>query len=51
MIWGEIMRGRTLLTTFSRFSTKFVSKKKPVVHYPVYIQAGENKSNISLYKL
>ena len=45
-------RGQTLLTSFSGFSTKFVGKEKPDIHYPVFIQSGENKKDkhISLYK-
>ena len=45
-------RGRTLLTSFSGFSTKFVGKEKPDIHYPVFIQSGENTKDkhISLYK-
>ena len=42
-IGGGTMRGRTLLTSFSGFSTKFVSKEKPDIHYPVFIQSRENK--------
>src|SRR6185295_6677428 len=42
-IGGGTMRGRTLITSFSGFSTKFVSKEKPDKHYPVFIQSGENK--------
>ena len=51
-IGGGTTRGRTLLTSFSRFSTKFVGKEKLDIHYPVFIQSGENKKNkhISLYK-
>ena len=33
---GGTTRGRTLLTSFSRFSTKFVGKDKPVIHYPYF---------------
>jgi hypothetical protein len=51
MIWRGTMQGQTLLTSFSVFSMKFVGKGEPVVHYPIFIQAGENKSNNSLYKL
>ena len=40
---GGTTRGRTLLTSFSGFSTKFVGKEKPDKHYPVFIQTGENK--------
>ena len=40
---GGTTRGRTLLTSFSGFSTKFVGKEKPVIHYHVFIQSGENK--------
>jgi len=51
-IGGGMMRGRTLLTSFSGFSTKFVGKEKPDIHYPVFIQSGENTKDkhISLYK-
>ena len=42
-IGGGTTRGRTLLTSFSGFSTKFVGKEKPDIHYPVFIQSGENK--------
>jgi len=42
-IGGGTTRGRTLLTSFSGFSTKFVGKEKPDKHYPVFIQTGENK--------
>ena len=42
-IGGGTMRGRTLLTRFSGFSMKFVSKEKPDIHYPVFIQSRENK--------
>ena len=42
-IGGGTMRGRTLLTSFSGFSTKFVGKKKPDIHDPIFIQSGENK--------
>ena len=42
-IGGGTTRGRTLLTSFSGFSTKFVGKEKPDLHYPVFIQSGENK--------
>ena len=45
-IGGGTTRGRTLLTSFSRFSTKFVGKEKPVTHYPVFNQSGD----ISLYE-
>ena len=45
------MRGRTLLTSFLGFSIKFVGKEKPDIHYPIFIQSGENKKrHISLYK-
>ena len=40
---GGTTRGRTLLTSFSRFSTKFVGKEKPVIHNPIFVQSGENK--------
>ena len=40
---GGMTRGRTLLTSFSGFSTKFVGKEKPDIHYPIFIQSGENK--------
>ena len=40
---GGTTRGRTLLTSFSGFSTKFVNKEKQDIHYPVFIQSGENK--------
>ena len=51
-IGGGTTRGRTLLTSFSGFSTKFVGKEKPDIHYPVFIQSGENTKDkhISLYK-
>ena len=50
-IGGGTTRGRTLLTSFSGFSTKFVGKEKLDIHYPVFIQSGENKKrHISLYK-
>ena len=42
-IGGGTTRGRTLLTRFSGFSTKFVGKEKPDIHYPIFIQSGENK--------
>ena len=42
-IWGGTMWGRTLLTSFSGFSTKFVDKEKPDIHYPIFIQLGKNK--------
>src|SRR6185312_13152006 len=42
-IRGGTMRGRTLLTNFSGFSTKFVSMEKLDIHYPAFIQSGENK--------
>ena len=42
-IKGGTTRGRTLLTSFLGFSMKFVGKKKPDKHYPVFIQSGENK--------
>ena len=42
-IGGGTTRGRTLLTSFSGFSTKFVGKEKPDIHYPIFIQSGENK--------
>ena len=42
-IEGGTTRGRTLLTSFSGFSTKFVGKEKLDIHYPVFIQSGENK--------
>jgi len=42
-IGGETMRGHTLLMSFSGFSTKFVGKEKPDIHYPIFIQSGENK--------
>ena len=32
-IGGGTMRGRTLLTSFSGFSMKFVGKEKPDIHY------------------
>ena len=40
---GGTMRGRTLLMSFSGFSTKFVGEEKPDIHYPVFIKSGENK--------
>ena len=40
---GGTTRGRTLLTSFSGFSMKFVGKEKPDIHYPIFIQSGENK--------
>ena len=40
---GGTTRGRTLLTSFSGFSTKFVGKEKLDIHYYVFIQSGENK--------
>jgi hypothetical protein len=40
---GGTMRGQTLLTSFSGFSTKFAGKEKPDIHYPIFIQSGENK--------
>ena len=43
-IGGGTTRGRTLLTSFSVFSTKFVGKEKPDIHNPVFIQSGENKT-------
>ena len=42
-IGGGTTRGRTLLTSFSGFSTKFVGKEKLDIHYPIFIQSGENK--------
>ena len=42
-IGGGTTRGRTLLMSFSGFSTKFVGKEKPDIHYPVFIQSGEKK--------
>src|SRR6185503_10283071 len=42
-IGGGTTRGRTLLTSFSGFSTKFFGKEKPDIHFPVFIQSGENK--------
>ena len=42
-IEGGTTRGQTLLTSFSGFSTKFVGKEKPDIHYPIFIQSGENK--------
>ena len=42
-IEGGMTRGRTLLTSFSGFSTKFVSKEKPDIYYPIFIQSRENK--------
>ena len=42
-IGGGTMRGRTLLTSFSGYSTKFVGKEKPDIHFPIFIQSGENK--------
>ena len=36
-IGGGMTRGRTLLTSFSGFSTKFVGKEKPDIHYPIFI--------------
>ena len=49
---GGTTRGRTLLTSFSGFSMKFVGKEKPDIHYPIFNQSGENKKDkhISLYK-
>jgi hypothetical protein len=48
---GGTTRGRTLLMSFSGFSTKLVGKKKPVIHYPIFIQSGEKKdTHICLYK-
>ena len=41
-IEGGMTRGRTLLTSFSGFSTKFVGKEKPDIHYTIFIQSGEN---------
>ena len=49
-IRGGTTRGRTLLTSFSGFSTKFVGKEKPDIHYPIFIQSGENREHISMYK-
>ena len=40
---GGTTRGQTLLTSFSGFSMKFVGKEKPDIHYPIFIQSGENK--------
>ena len=40
---GGTTRGQILLTSFSVFSTKFVGKEKSDIHYPVFIQSGENK--------
>jgi hypothetical protein len=42
MTWG-----RTLLTSFSGFSTKFVGKEKPVIHYPVFIQQEKTKAMLA----
>jgi hypothetical protein len=42
-IGGGTTRGRTLLTSFSGFSTKFVGKEKLDIDYSVFIQSGENK--------
>ena len=42
-IGGGMTQGRILLTSFSGFSTKFVGKEKPDIHYTVFIQSGENK--------
>ena len=42
-IGGGTTRGRTLLTSFSGFSTNIVGKEKLDIHYPVFIQLGENK--------
>ena len=42
-IGGGTTRGQILLTSFSVFSTKFVGKEKSDIHYPVFIQSGENK--------
>ena len=41
--WRGMMQGRTLLMSISGFSTKFVGNEKPDIHYPVFIQLGENK--------
>ena len=45
---GGTMRGRTFLTSFSGFSTKYVGKEKPDIHYPVFTQSGENKKTNTL---
>ena len=37
---GGTTRGRTLLTSVSGFSIKFVGKEKPDIHYPIFIQSG-----------
>ena len=42
-IGGGTARDRTLLTSFSGFSIKFVSKEKPDIHNPVFVQSGEKK--------
>ena len=47
---GGMTRGQTLLTSFSRFSTKFVGKEKPDIYYPIFIQSRENRKHISMYK-
>ena len=48
---GGTMRSQTLLTSFSAFSMKYVGKEKLDIHYPIFIQSGENKKrHISLYK-
>ena len=51
-IGGGTTRGQILLTSFSGFSTKVVGKEKSDIHYPVFIQSGENTKDkhISLYK-
>ena len=45
---GGTTRGRTLLTSFSGFSTKFVGKEKPDKHYPVFIESGEKRKTNTL---
>ena len=45
---GGTTQGRTLLTSFSGFSMKFVGKEKPDKHYPVFIESGENRKTNTL---
>jgi hypothetical protein len=45
--WGGTMQGRTLLTSFSAFSMKFVSKEKPVIHYSAFIHQEKTKATLA----
>src|SRR6185312_4453794 len=47
-IGGGTTRGRTLLMSFLGFSMKFVGKEKPDIHYPIFIQLGEDKKTNTL---